>query len=126
LGKNSDGKYLMKNLLYIFLVFSLSGCAAFSPSTFDVSKPGSPGMRWMYDGPPPREDGKQYDQLYVQGWKDGCETGVSANTNAFYKYFNTFKQDWKKAQEEIYYKGWKDAFNYCGRYIYQYNRRIGF
>jgi len=83
-------------------------------------------MKWMYDGPPKRTDGKEYDPLYVDGWVDGCETGVSANTNAFYKSFNTFKQDSAKAQNEVYYKGWKDAFNYCGRYIYQYNRRLGF
>ncbi len=117
----------MRNLIYIFLLISLSGCIMeTSKSTFDFKKPGAPSMKWMYDGPPPRTDGKAYDPLYVEGWIDGCETGVSANTNAFYKYFNTFKQDAMKAQNEIYYKGWKDAFNYCGRYIYQYNRKIGF
>ena len=115
----------MKKTLIISSIFILSSCSAFSPSTFDFSRPGSPGMRWMFDGPPKKDDGKPHDPLYVEGWKDGCETGASANTNAFYKYFNGFKQDAFKAQNEIYYKGWKDAFNYCGRYIYQYNRRIG-
>lgn len=116
----------MRKLIYIFLIFLLSGCVMqTSKSTFDFKKPGAPTMKWMYDGPPPRKDGKAYEPLYVEGWVDGCETGVSANTNAFYKFFNKFKQDSMKAQNEVYYKGWKDAFNYCGRYIYQYNRRIG-
>ncbi len=116
----------MKLFLYISLIFSLGACTM-NDHYFDLSKPGNPSMKWIYDGPPPRKgDQKPYDPLYVDGWKDGCETGVAGNTNAFYKYFNDFKQDAYKAQNEIYYKGWKDAFNYCGRYIYQYNRRIGF
>ena len=93
---------------------------------FDVSKPGSPQMKWIYDHPPKSENGKSPDPLYVEGWQDGCETGASANSNSFYRYMNDFKQDSVKAQNELYYKGWKDAFNYCGRYIYQYNRRTGF
>jgi hypothetical protein len=97
-----------------------------SASTFDISKPGSPQMRWIYDGPPPSKNGQPSDPLYVDGWKDGCETGAAANTNDFYKYTLHFRQDAYKAQNEVYYKGWRDAFFYCGRYIYQYNRRIGF
>lgn len=116
----------MKRLIYITLLLGVTSCDyAVTKSTYDMTKPGSPAMRWMYDGPPPRKDGKAYDPLYVQGWVDGCETGASANTNAFYKYMLHFKQDSTLAQNEIYYKGWKDAFWYCGRYVYQYNRNIG-
>lgn len=117
---------MIRIFTYVFILFSLSGCFQMSKSTFDITKPGSPQMRWIYDGPPKRTDGKEYPPLYVDGWKDGCETGAAANTNAFYKYMISFKQDWKKAQDEVYYKGWKDAWNYCGRYIYQYNRVLGF
>lgn len=83
-------------------------------------------MRWMEKGPPERKDGKEYNTLYVDGWKHGCETGISANTNQWYKMYYEFRQDPYKAQNEIYYKGWKDAFNYCGRYIYQWTARKGF
>ncbi len=119
----------MKNLLTLvsFSVLVAScGMMPVTKSTFDITKPGSPSMRWMYDGPPPRNDGKSYDTLYVEGWVDGCETGAAGNTNSFYKFTTTFKQDAIKAQDERYYKGWRDSFFYCGRYIYQYNRRLGF
>jgi hypothetical protein len=116
----------MKNILCIILIFSLTGCFKISKSTWDFSKPGSPQMRWIYDGPPAQKSGKPYPPLYTEGWVDGCETGAAGNTNAFYKYTLHFRQDAIKAQDDIYYKGWKDAFFYCGRYIYQYNRRIGF
>ena len=103
----------------------LSACEI-SESTFDFTKPGSPSMRWIFDGPPKKEDGKEYPPLYDEGWKDGCETGATAGTNAFYKFFGGFKQDAYKAQDPTYHTGWKDSFNYCQRYIYQYNRKIGF
>lgn len=110
----------MKKLLYIFLCLLLVGCDYFDP-TID----GPPTMRWMFDGPKP-EEGKTYPKLYVLGWQDGCHTGTSANTNQYYKYYYHFKQDAHLAQDPVYYKGWKDAFNYCGRYIYQYHRKVGF
>jgi len=62
-------------------------------------------------------------ELYRDGWIDGCESGVSATTNLWYKFQYKFKQDAYKAQNRVYYKGWKDAFDYCQRYIYQYERR---
>jgi hypothetical protein len=108
----------------VFITF-LSSCQM-NRHFFDFSKPGAPEMKWMYDGPPPSKDGKPHNELYVEGWVDGCETGVAGNTNSFYKEFHQFKQDAMKAQNEIYYKGWKDAFFYCGRYIYQWNRKTGF
>lgn len=74
----------------------------------------------MFEGPPP---GKEYTPLYVEGWKDGCHTGVSATANYWYKMYYGFKQDPIKAQDRVYYKGWKDAFTYCNRWIYQWNRR---
>ncbi len=123
---NSKNCKMIKKIYILAFLLTLTSCGTYSESYFDVSRPGSPTMRWMYDGPPSRDDGKQYPPMYVDGWKDGCETGASANTNDFYKYYNHFKQDWKKAQDDVYYKGWKDAFSYCGRYIYQYYRKVGF
>lgn len=101
----------MRNLFYMMLfVVVLSACG----------RPGPPWQHWMFDGPPP---GKEYTPLYVEGWRDGCHTGVSATTNHWYKQIYHFRQDPIKAQNRVYYKGWKDAFDYCQRYIYQYERR---
>jgi hypothetical protein len=81
---------------------------------------GPPWQQWMFEGPPP---GQKYSDMYVSGWKDGCETGVSASSNHWYKQFYHFRQDPILAQNRVYYKGWKDALSYCNRYIYQYDRR---
>lgn len=99
----------MRRIITFIMIMLLSGCGA-----------GPPWKTWMFEGPPPGQD---YTPLYVDGWKDGCETGVSATTNHFYKFQYDFKQDPIRAQNRVYYKGWKDAFDYCQRYIYQYERR---
>lgn len=109
----------MNKILYILLLLFLPSC-----EFFDMTKPGSPTMYWMYEGPRPEKD-KKYNSNYVEGWQDGCHTGVSANTNAWYKQFYKFKQNPYKTSDQNYYKGWKDAFSFCGRYIYQYNRKVG-
>lgn len=99
-------------VLILVAITVLSGCRA-----------GPPWMQWMYEGPPP---GKEYTPLYVEGWQHGCETGVSTTTNFWYKQFYHFKQDWAKAQDPVYYKGWKDALRYCSRYMFQYTRKHWF
>ena len=49
----------------------------------------------MMDGPPQRQGvGKEeFPPLYVKGWQDGCETGISSNTNSINKFFYAYKQD---------------------------------
>jgi hypothetical protein len=98
----------------MLVVLVLSGCTA-----------GPYWMRWMYDGPPPRKDGKPYNELYVMGWKDGCHTGVSTATNSWYKFQYKFKQDAMLAQDNVYYKGWRDAYTYCSRYIFEHESAPG-
>lgn len=99
----------MKNIAYIVvLVIALSGCRA-----------GAPWQAWMYEGPP-KQEGVEYPPLYVEGWKDGCETGVASTTNHYYKFFYDWRQDAQLAQNKVYYQGWRDAFDYCNRYMFQY------
>lgn len=95
--------------IIILSAILLAGCQA-----------GAPWKRWMFEGPPP---GKEYTPLYVEGWKHGCESGTSATTNQWYKFNYKFQQDALKAQNRVYYKGWKDAFDYCQRFMYQYYKR---
>lgn len=102
-------RFNMKNIVAIMLLAVVISC-----------RPGPPWQAWMYKGPPP---GQEYTPLYVDGWKDGCASGTSASANAWYSFFAGFKQDPIKAQNRVYYKGWKDAFDYCQRYIHQYNAR---
>jgi hypothetical protein len=95
-------------VLALVVLLSVSACRS-----------GAPWKSWMYDGPPDA-DKRAYPPLYVQGWKDGCESGVSAQTTLYYKFQHHFRQDWQLAQNEVYYKGWKDAFDYCQKYTNQY------
>lgn len=78
------------------------------------------GPPWMHkmltQGPP----GPTNFQL---GWRDGCETGIAASANTFQRQFYRFKQDSTLAQDPTYYTGWRNAFNYCQRYVFQYLRR---
>lgn len=76
-------------------------------------------MAWMYEGPP-KQEGVEPHPLYVKGWQDGCETGVSAVTNHYYKFFYKWRQDAELAQNKIYYQGWRDAWDFCNRYMFQY------
>ncbi len=92
----------------LLLVLMLTGCKA-----------GPMWKHWMFEGPP-EADKRPYPPLYVEGWKHGCESGASAKVNLWYAFNYKFKQDWQLAQNETYYKGWKDAFDYCQKYLHQY------
>lgn len=55
---------------------------------------------------------------YVEGWNDGCESGLAAMTNDYYKTFYTFQQNNTLISNELYYKAWKDTFHFCRHYAY--------
>lgn len=100
-------------ILVLFLCFILTSCQA--------------GPYWAkdrFEGPPNRAE-VQYPPLYLTGWKQGCESGTSALAPPYYANFYSFVQDYKLAQNPQYYKGWKDAFTYCHRYMNQYYSRTG-
>jgi hypothetical protein len=65
---------------------------------------------------------------YKRGWRDGCESGFSSMTSTTYKTFYSFKQDAKLRDDPVYYKAWKDTYDYCRHYIYgtirQSNQRM--
>lgn len=95
----------------VFLL--LSGCAAgVRPMV------GPPWMQdYMMNGPPGSTP------LFQQGWRHGCETGISATANNFQKMFYRFTQDYELAQKREYYAGWQGGLKYCHRYVFQYLRR---
>lgn len=67
-------------------------------------------------GAPP----KDADPEYLQGWNDGCETGLSTMVAGSYKSFYGFKQDAYKIKDQKYYQAWKDAYNYCRQYSFRF------
>lgn len=101
----------------ILRFFTICGLAICLLSGCNATPPWS---SWMEKGPPP---GRDYSPLYVEGWKHGCHTGISSSANQWYKMHYGFQQDPILAQDPIYYKGWKDSYDYCSRYIHQRNRQ---
>lgn len=101
----------MKWIIMLCIVVLLAGC-----------RTGPPWQAWRFEGPQDMDE-REYPPLYIQGWQDGCESGTSGSANHYYKFFYKFKQDATLAQNRIYYKGWKDAFDYCQRYTSQWNFR---
>lgn len=64
-----------------------------------------------------RKDGSpEFDQ----GWRDGCEVGMSAGSNRFYKMFyrNNMADGYKMTSSPKYKTAWGYAFWYCYRYDY--------
>jgi hypothetical protein len=62
-----------------------------------------------------------YPPLYIQGWKDGCESGAQASSNSFYRAQYKFKQNWELITDPVYKNGWDSAYNQCRKYILQHN-----
>jgi hypothetical protein len=55
---------------------------------------------------------------FKQGWHDGCETGMSAGTNTFYKpfYANNVVDGYKMSSSTEYKTAWGNSFWYCYRH----------
>jgi len=55
---------------------------------------------------------------FRKGWTDGCEVGMSAGSNTFYKMFyrNNAVDGYKMTSSEDYKAAWGNAFWYCYRY----------
>ncbi len=80
-----------------------SSKSAFAPKPFKIG------------GPP-----KDANPDYLQGWEDGCNTGLSTMVTGYYKSFYGYQQDPYKMSLPIYYKAWKDSYTYCRQYAFRY------
>ena len=98
---------------FIFLLATL----AFVSSCSYRPQVGAPWMQEML------HQGPEGPTEFRLGWRDGCETGISATANRFQRSFYSFKQDYELSKNPKYYTGWKAAFDYCQRYVFQYLRR---
>lgn len=94
-------------LASLFVV--LAGCY----SAPDWVKPKPWGIMRGVDGPP----------IFMQAWKDGCETGLSEFGNSAYKTFYRFKQDLALVGNPEYHTTWKQAEQFCKHYVYKWGNR---
>lgn len=87
----------------VIVLILLSACTG-RDGTFDLRKP------YSLDLTPPEGP---YE--YEEGWSDGCESGMSAYSNNFYKLVGAFdlKMNAELRKNRMYYQAWKDAFLYC-------------
>jgi len=58
--------------------------------------------------------------IYKTGWEHGCESGLSAYGNTYYKKFYSFQHDPELMKDPTYFRVWSDAFNYCRSYANRY------
>ena len=101
----------MKRYIITLLIVGLLTACGYRPMV---------GPPWMQDMLTESPDGPPRFKL---GWRDGCETGISATSNALQKHFYSFKQDYQLARDREYYTAWKLAYTQCQRYVFQYLRR---
>lgn len=96
--------YKTKLLLIILLI---SGCHNVPVWKYDI-----------FERPPNKGN---YSELFLKGWRDGCESGAEASANYLYRLKYKFKQDWKLIENKEYITGWEHAYNFCRKYVFQNN-----
>ena len=101
-------KALIRNSLIVVLVFC-SSCNK-SIAKYLPDRPSKSFKKTLQDASPE----------FRQGWKDGCEVGMSAGSNTFYKLFydNNTVDGYKMTSSSEYKNAWGNAFWYCYRYDY--------
>lgn len=100
-----------KTVIVLLLATSLSGC-------FDLERFQNFGWK-----PKPAFIGhapENASPVYKKGWEQGCESGLAAYGNYYYKTFYHFTHDPELIDNGQYYKAWGDAFNYCRAYVNRY------
>ena len=100
---------MLKKLLIIIALLMLTACGSTGKAITDVFRP----MPWLLEHYP-----ENAPEPYKQGWQHGCESGMAAMTNDYYRTFYRFKNDPEQVRNPVYYKPWKDAYNYCRHYVY--------
>lgn len=100
---------MTKNLrlaLIFFLACAGSGCTELH-YTFAPFRAGSVPIEDPPAGPPE----------FQQGFKDGCESGISGWGSVTEKTAHSWKQDPFLMKNPLYKQIWRDAYHYCRVYM---------
>ncbi len=57
---------------------------------------------------------------YINGWTSGCQTGMTAYTNNYYRASYKVQVDPKMMRHPYYQKGWEVGQSYCSYYMSTY------
>lgn len=103
---------ISKNLFSLILILTMAFCLSSCNRNVARIFPARPDRDLKPD--------KDASPEFVQGWNDGCEVGMSAGSNTFYKIFyrNNVVDGYKMTSSSEYKTGWGNAFWYCYRYDY--------
>lgn len=82
---------MRKILLSVLLLTAAAGCRPSYLLTVDPA------------GPPE----------YNLGWEDGCDTGLAAEGDWYYKVMYGFKKRPEMAASDQYKQGWNEGFSFC-------------
>lgn len=105
---------------WVFLLLAmvtLSGCITSRQDLVGVLpefiiRPRPPGLGTTPEGPPE----------FQKGWEDGCDSGLYIYGGGAYRGGYKYTQDINMANNPEYYKAWKDAYNYCRLYVWNWSR----
>lgn len=65
-----------------------------------------------------KEMSKDSPPEYQQGWKDGCESGLAAYGNDYYKTFYKFHYDEILMEKsKLYARIWQNSFKHCRSFV---------
>lgn len=92
----------MKKIL-LLLVLLIPACATQSLATYGMPKAPKVG---------PRE--------YVEGWKAGCQTGMTAYSSDYLRSRYSANVDGNRMADPVYNKGWELGLSYCQYYASTY------
>ena len=92
---------------FLLLTLALLSSCSTSLAKYFPNRPGNEFKESMKDSSPE----------FAQGWKDGCEVGMSSASNTFYKMFyrNNAIDGYKMGSSSDYNTAWGSAFWYCMR-----------
>ena len=79
--------------------------------------------KWLLPKPVPVSIGApdpNAPDAYKIGWKHGCESGLAAYGNSYYKKFYKFRHDVKRINDPVYFRSWIDAFSHCRSFVNRY------
>lgn len=107
--------HVLTAIVVVGVSVSVSGCT----SAPDWIKP----RPWGIDRGVSAGESGGASEVYRQGWKDGCETGLAEFGNSAYKTFYRFKQNMALVDNPEYYAVWKQAEQFCKHYVYKWGNR---
>ncbi len=98
----------LKSVFICLALFFLCNCQS-------LNKPTPVGIYRGMEGMAPAGT-----ETFRQGWRDGCESGISALGSLHYKATNSFRYDAAQLNSDEYHNSWRLAFRYCRWYTAQW------